>query len=91
MEYEIKADELVSTAVVRAVSAATGRDPRSLPTLAAVVDPDALDALFEPRADGTLRPGGHLSFIYCDHRVGIDNSEFIAIEPIGDRLNSMTS
>lgn len=91
MEYEIGQDELVSTAVVRAVSAATDRDPCSLPPLAAVVDPDALDRLFEPRADGTARTGGHLSFVYCDHRIGIDNADFIAIKPVGPPRNSAPS
>lgn len=82
MEYEIGEDEHVSTAVVRAVSATTERDLCSLPQLAAVVDPDALDRLFEPRADGTARTGGRLLFIYCDHRIDIENAESIVVKPI---------
>ena len=48
VEYDIGSDEPVSIAVVRAVSAAEGREPRSLPPLANVFDTDALNALFGP-------------------------------------------
>ncbi|MFC7029117.1 HalOD1 output domain-containing protein [Halomicroarcula sp. GCM10025324] len=35
-----------------------------------VVDPTALDSLFDPRYDGTPRTGGRLSFVYnnCGRR-----------------------
>jgi hypothetical protein len=85
VEYEIDADESVSTAVVRAVGAAEGRDPRSLAgdaPLADVLDPAALDALFEPRSDGTPRIGGRLSFVYSNCRVTVENGEFLALEPL---------
>lgn len=82
MEYEIGPTESVSTAVVRAVSAVEGQKPGSLRPLASVIDPDALDALFETRANGRPRTGGSLSFIYSGCRVSIDNGEYLTIEPL---------
>lgn len=81
MEYEISPDESVSMAVVRAVSAVEGREPCSLRPLAYVLDTDALDTIFETRANGQPRAGGSLSFIYSGCRVSIDNGEYLTIEP----------
>lgn len=80
MESEIGIDERVSTAIVRAVSAVDGCEPSSLPQLAGVVDPDALDALFAPQSDGTARTGGRLSFVYGDCRVTVDNGEYLTVQ-----------
>ena len=80
MEYEIGPNEFASTAVVRAVSAVEGCEPWSLRPLADVLDTDALDALFESRANGQPRTGGRLSFVFSDCRVSIDNGEFLTIE-----------
>lgn len=84
MEYEIGPTEAVSTAVVRAVSAVDGRTPGSLPPLARVLDPEALDALFEPQSDGEPRPGGHLYFIYLQCRVTVDNGEYLTVQPLAN-------
>lgn len=82
MESEIGENESVSTAVVRAVSAVTGRKIGTLPPLTDVIDPDALDALFESQFDDTPRTGGRLSIIYSSCHVEIDNGEFLTIEPL---------
>ncbi|MFC6862679.1 HalOD1 output domain-containing protein [Halomicroarcula sp. GCM10025817] len=82
MEYEVGSDESVSTAVVRAVSAVDGRKPSSLPPLTRVLDPDALDALFDSHANGEPRAGGRLSFIYSRCRITLDNGEFLTIQPL---------
>lgn len=82
MEYEIGPNESASAAVVRVVSSVEGRDPCSLRPLAYVLDPDALDALFESRFNGQPRPGGRLSFVYSGCHVSIDNGEYISIEPL---------
>lgn len=81
MESEIGANEAVSTAVCRAVSAVNGQQPGSLRPLNEVVDPDALDALFSPRPNDTPRAGGRLSFNYSDCRITVDNGEFLTVEP----------
>jgi hypothetical protein len=81
METEIGRDEAVSTAVIRAVSAVNGREPDALQPLTAIIDPEALDALFAPRPNGTVRGGGRLSFSYDRCRITIDNGEYLTIEP----------
>lgn len=85
VEYEIGGDESVSTAVVRAVSAVEGRKPSSLRPLADVVDPTALDTLFDPRYDGTPRTGGRLSFVFSDCRITIDSGEYLTLRLLEDR------
>lgn len=82
MEYDIGADESVSTAVIRAVSAVRGCKPTALRRLTDVLDPAALDALFGPRADGTARSGGRLSFVYAGCRVTVDNGEYLTLRPL---------
>ena len=86
VEYEIGDGESVSTAVVRVVSAVRGREPHSLQPLADVVDPAALDALFDPRYDGTPRTGGRLSFLYSDCHITIDNGEYLTLRLLEDRF-----
>jgi hypothetical protein len=85
MEYEIEGAETVSTAVVRAVSAVDGRKPCALPPLTAVLDPDALDAIFDSQYTGEPRTGGHLSFIYSGYSVTVDNGEYLTVEPLDNR------
>ena len=86
VEYEIEAEDSVSTAVVRAVSAVEGRDPCSLRPLADVIDPTALDSLFDPRYDGTPRTGGRLSFVYSDCCITIDNGEYLTLQLLEGRF-----
>lgn len=45
------------------------------------VDPDALDRLFRPRRDGTVRTGGTVSFPVQGHRVTVYGDGEILIEP----------
>jgi hypothetical protein len=79
MEYEIGPDESVRAAVVRGVSAVEGREPAALGSLEAVLDPGALEGLFTPRADGTARTGGRVSFVYSTCRVTVDNGEYLTV------------
>ena len=91
MEYELDAEELLSTAVVRAVSAVEGREVLDLPPLATVIDPDALDMLFATNGTGEPKSGGHLSLIYSQSRVTIENGEYLTIQPISDPQSSSQS
>lgn len=86
VEYDIGADEPVSTAVVRAVSAVEGRKPRSLRPLADVLDPAALDALFDSRYDDTPRTGGRVEFVYSNCRITIDHSEYLTLQLLETRF-----
>jgi len=60
---------LVQTIVETMVSA-TGRSPEELSPLHHVVDVDALESIFGPRGNGTLRPvTGEISFMYENYEV----------------------
>ena len=91
MESEIGVHESVSTAIVRAVSAVEGREPRRLRPLADVFDPDALDALFDSRPNGEPRTGGRLSFVYSNCRVTIDNGEYLTLQLLENHQRSPRS
>lgn len=74
-----------SQAVVEAVASAEGISPDELrppeyEPLHAVVDPDALDALFGSYADGRPRPGGTVAFEFCGYDVTVDGSGAVSIE-----------
>jgi hypothetical protein len=45
------------------------------------VDPDALDRIFAPKADGTPRPPGHVAFGVNGYRVTVYSTGEIAITP----------
>lgn len=82
MDFEVGANESVSMAVVRAVSTAEETEPCSIPPLAEQLDPDALDALFEPAAGGSPRSGGRISFAFANYRVTVDNGEYLTVSPL---------
>lgn len=82
MEHDIAPDEPISKAVIRAVSAIEGKEPSSITPLADVVDPDALNALFATRTEGTPRTGGRVSFVYSQSRVTIEAGEYLSVELI---------
>ena len=66
-------DRHLGTTVVDAVGEAAGVAPNELPfELNDYVDPDALDALFATRPDGTSRAGGRVVFRVEGHGVTID-------------------
>lgn len=88
MDYEIDATESLTEAVVRAVSAVNGCEPESLSPLAEVVDPDALNVIFDGRGVENGRLGGRISFIYSDCRITIDNGEYLTIDSITDNFRS---
>lgn len=82
MEFEIEENELVSMAVVQAVSTLKGTNPWSIPPLADELDPDALDAIFEPGPDGSPRSGGRISFVFANYRVTVENGEYLTVRPL---------
>lgn len=82
MDHQIAPDESVSMAVVRAVSALEDRDPATLPPLGAVLDPDALDVLFDRTCGGKQRIGGRVSFVFSDCRITVDHGEYLTAEPL---------
>lgn len=76
--------EPLSRRIVERVADAEGVDPVELDPLYTVVDPDALDSLFQPRLASRDGPGGELWFEYHDYevRVGADGRVTLA-DPTG--------
>lgn len=71
----------LSCAVVEAVADASATEATQLPPLHDVVDPDALDALFQPRHTGDEpRDSGLVSFEYAGHRVRVGGNGDISVE-----------
>lgn len=69
LTHEIGHAERVSEAVVAAVATASSTDPAKMAPLADAVDPDALDALFADRYDGTPRADGTTRFPFSGYEV----------------------
>ncbi len=75
----------LSQAVVEAVADAEDVSPEELcppeyEPLHAVIDPQALDALFEPKADGNPRSSGAVSFTFCGYDVTVDDDGTVTLE-----------
>ena len=62
--------QVPGSAVVRAVASAEGCDPRELDPLARSIDPDAIDALFDPPTEVSARER-RLEFRYEGYRVAV--------------------
>jgi hypothetical protein len=90
MKYEVRPDEEVSAAVVEAVSAYEDRGLPSLPPLADVIDPDALDSLFSRTSDDVDDRPGLVSFTYSSSHVLIDpNAEITVDDPPRTEVGAM--
>ncbi|MFC7231403.1 HalOD1 output domain-containing protein [Saliphagus sp. GCM10025308] len=74
-------DELPSEAVVEAVAAATGSTPESIPPLYEVVDPEALDQLFEPTSHVPSLRTGVVEFRFhgCDVTVSTSGQTTVTV------------
>lgn len=73
-------DELMSMAVVKEVAAREGVDPVALnPSLAESIDPEALDALFPPDSDETMKDETSLTFTYCGYTITVTSTGRITL------------
>lgn len=83
--YRVVLDGMIeaSSTVVMAVAAVLDRDVTELDPLDDAVDPDALDALFVPKPDGTERGGGELSFRFGGCTVTVASRGEIVVDPDG--------
>lgn len=68
----------LSFAIIEAVADREGVDPIDIepPTYEAlydVINPEALDALFAPREDGTPRANGRVEFTFCGYDVVVSS------------------
>ncbi|RQG90712.1 hypothetical protein EA473_20375 [Natrarchaeobius chitinivorans] len=75
MEYEIPADESVSTAAIDAVSSLKECEPRELTPLYRTIDPELLDDLCQSRQNGTVK------FVYSDFHVTVERGEYLLLRP----------
>ncbi|MFB6068835.1 MAG: HalOD1 output domain-containing protein [Halobacterium sp.] len=80
VDYEETGDTELSVTVVHAVMDVTGRDPTQI-HLNDVVQPDALNAIFEDKHDGTSRRGGQLSFVLAGCQVEVTSDGEVLIDP----------
>lgn len=75
--------EPISQSVVDAVAGAEGVDPLDLEDpLYEVVDPDALDALFQSESAAVE---GHVEFRYYGYEVTVTGSGHVSLEAVDDR------
>jgi len=72
------ADESISYTLVREVAAEKGVDPETLVPLHDVIDPDALESMFDD-ADGSMLRNGHLSFNYEGFSVRVDDDGSVSL------------
>ncbi|OIB59197.1 HalOD1 output domain-containing protein [Natrialba sp. SSL1] len=77
----ITTDELCRR-IVEAVAAHEQCDVTDLPPLYNAVEPDAVCKLFASTATHN-RPTGQVTFTYCEHRVTVDASGSVSVEPTG--------
>ncbi|MCW8172878.1 HalOD1 output domain-containing protein [Natrialba swarupiae] len=71
---QIDSTHPLSFKVIASVAEREGVDPMEIEppeyeSLYSVVNPEALDSLFSPRADGTTRTHGRVEFPFCGYRV----------------------
>lgn len=79
----VPAEPSLAVKVMEAVAAAKGVDVLSLETtLYEVVDPDALEQLFAPLADGTPRIGGRLSLAIDGLEVVVEADGNVTVSPL---------
>ncbi len=71
----------VSITVVETVSAVLEESPGTVEPLYDVVDPDALDDLFRPKADGTPRVRGAVTFTLDGCEVTVEGTGDVLVVP----------
>ncbi|WP_424019989.1 HalOD1 output domain-containing protein (plasmid) [Halorientalis pallida] len=74
-------DGSISYALVRKVAAEKGVDPAALTPLHEVIDPDALEAMFDD-ADGSTLRNGQVTFNYEGFTVEIDHERSVSLTAI---------
>ncbi|QFU83832.1 HalOD1 output domain-containing protein [Natronorubrum aibiense] len=76
----------VSFDVIAAVAEKEGVDPMDIEppeydALYEAINPEALDALFAPREDGSQRANGRVEFPFCGYQIIVDsNGEVTAVD-----------
>lgn len=71
---------LLTERIVTTVAEADGQSVYELTPLYNVIDPEALNTLFAPHADGSPRPVGEVSFQYLGYWVTVSSEGVVEIE-----------
>lgn len=82
--------ELLSSTVSNTIAGVEDAVPEDLPPLYESIDPDALDELFSPTANGGRRADGHVSFPFEDYHVTIHTHGEIAVVSISESRRSLS-
>lgn len=73
----------ISEELVQAVATINDADVAELPILADVIDPEALDELFQARSNGRIRDTrGNVVFHYEGHRIRVTADGVIELHPV---------
>lgn len=83
VRHEFEGHTSATTAVIEAVAAARGTEPTDLPTLYDVIDPDALDELFEA-GGGSDRPERCVEFAYAGCTVRVRTGPHVTVCMAGE-------
>lgn len=81
------ADGEPSTTIVKAVAAILGRRQDELDPLYHVIEPDALDSIFQPTVLGDRHGDVEVTFTYHDFTVAVKSYGIVEIEPTENRTN----
>ncbi len=82
VQHDFDGSAELTTTLAHAISDVTGIDVTDTGfTLNDHVNPEALDLLFKPKADGTPRTNGHVSFTVWGYQVTVYSNGQIAIVP----------
>ena len=65
--------------ILTAIAESDGRPMEELDPLYDVIDPEALETLFAPKASGSPRPVGKVSFRYMGYRVTVSSNGAIEL------------
>lgn len=79
--YDWADSEPLRIFVARVVATAADVSPTELDALYRSVNPDALEEVFEPLPDGTLRTGGGLWFTVGDYEVVVHGDGEVVVSP----------
>lgn len=90
VQHDLSGDRSLSATVTVAVADAAGVEPSDIPEhLYDVVDPEALDRLFQPRDDGTTRKGGRLTFSLDGHHVTVASDGTVTVQSGLSRIKQL--
>ncbi|MFC6962935.1 DUF7504 family protein [Halocatena marina] len=87
LQFTPTASQSLSTEIVMGVARASGIDPTQFhEALNEVINPSALDALFQPKADGTARSGGTVCFTFHGYHISVEADRTVTLQSELDRL-----